>query len=191
VETPKPEVAPVADLFPYHLGDMWEMRETAGLTTNQVSLMVKAAKDKAFTIETRRNGEVVMNETYRVDELGIFRESAGNLEAGRIVPPMPILQFPIHSGDTWQWKGAIKYSDLSIPGEATFTLTGPEKVNVPKGEFQAYRLDQKITLKVAGKTNTVSNTQWFAPEVGIVKMSTESPDQSNLAELAGYKVAPK
>lgn len=191
VEPAKPEFDAVAALFPHHPGDQWDMRETAGLTTNQVSLAVKSAGDKTFSIETRRNGEVVMNETYRADEKGVFRETAGNLEAGRIVPPMPMLHLPFHSGDAWQWKGEIKYSDLSIPGESSFTLAGPEPVKVPAGEFQAYRLEQKITLKVAGKTSTVTNTQWLAPQVGIVKLTTDSPDQSSMAELASYKVSPK
>ncbi|MCC6729385.1 MAG: hypothetical protein IT208_08600 [Chthonomonadales bacterium] len=180
-------------LYPRHTGDWWELREKVGSETHTVRLAVEPATapttETAFDVATTRDGARVQTERYTVTDEGVFRVAAGQEAAARIVPPMPVLRLPFSAGARWTWRGALVDAVGSLPAEATFHLTGPEKVEVPAGSFQAYRLDQEFTLQSPEGPQTVANRQWLVPKVGLVKQTTDDGKAPATAELMKFRVA--
>jgi hypothetical protein len=177
-------------LFPHTPGDSWEYVETAGAETNQASTRVQAGKAPGeFTVEYRRNGELVLRETYRAEADGVYRTAAGLEESGRIVPPMPVLRLPLAKGASWSWTGTLKLADLAIPGKASFKVGGIEQVKSPAGTFDAWPVVQTLTLAPPGTTPQVVNvTQWVAPGVGLVRTETRSGAEKTSTLLTSRKV---
>ncbi len=181
---------PPKELFPHTAGSQWSLQEKSGDTTNLVEWNILPAKDsKTFTVETKRNGAVVAQETYQEVPEGLLRTKAGYPQAGGLEPPMLVVPKDLVAGKEWKWSGKLKYPDMEIPGEAQFTLDGPEEVKTTSETFQAFRITQVVTLKIAGsKDQTVTNTQWYAPGVGLVKSTTESAEQKSEALLTGRRL---
>ncbi len=94
-------------------------------------------------------------------------------------------QFPLQVGKTW----TARYGQSTGGGEfiqqtGSGTVMGIEKVTVPAGTFQAYRID-------ARHGPDIRTTSWYAPEVGFfVKVQSSSPQQLNF-ELVSYHRAAK
>ena len=181
VEAPK-------ELFPHSAGSQWSLQEKSGDSTNLVEWTILPTKDsRSFTVETKRNSSVVTQETYQVVPEGLLRTKAGFPQAGSLEPPMLVVPSEIVAGKEWMWAGKLKYLDMEIPGAAKFTIDGPDEVKTPSETFQAFKITQVFTLKVSGsKDQTITNIQWFAPGVGLVKSTTESSDQKTEALLTGH-----
>ncbi|MBY0460990.1 MAG: hypothetical protein K2V38_27025 [Gemmataceae bacterium] len=77
--------------------------------------------------------------------------------------PRPWLKAPIRVGNSWE---------LRTAEQKTWTIGAVEKVTVPAGTFEAVRVDHAYT--VDGQERAESS--WFAPGVGLVKMSAYGCD---------------
>jgi hypothetical protein len=194
-EPPKLDTASI--LFPHHAGDTWELSATSDGLTYGITMTVKDVTTEAsgrvtFTVETKRGGEVAQREVYLMDEKGVFRTASGAEELLKIAPPLPVLTFPWQLGKSWKWKGKIGGGDQDdAPAEAEFTLSGPEELDTPAKKFvEVYKLNQTYKLTTAEGEQTWRNTQWLAPNVGLVKQETDVAGQRTVALLAKYTVAP-
>jgi len=178
------------ELFPHKAGSQWSLQEKLGTATNLVVLEVlKSVSGGPFEVETKRNGTVVLRESYEQSPEGLVRTKAGYPTSGTLDPPMLIIPSEIVAGKEWTWSGKLKYADAEVPGEASFTIDGPDEIKTPSETVQAFKVAQTFTLKLSdGKSVTVKNTQWFAPGVGPVKSLTESTDQKSEALLTGRRL---
>lgn len=75
--------------------------------------------------------------------------------------PALLLKLPAKAGTTWDHEG----------GGATHTVVGEEEVEVPAGKYKAVRVD------LAAKGSESKTSLWFAPAVGLVKMSHSDSDR--------------
>lgn len=166
----------------------------AGGQTYQYSQSVVEEKSEgeksSFSIEMKRDGAVVQREEYTADKTGVYRVAYGENASAKTEPPMPILKLPLATDSSWDWKGVFKDRAGEIPGEARFKLTGPELVKIGTGSYQAYRVDQTITLKDPRGSQVMKNTLWFTPKIGIVKQVTGEGAESVVVELTRYKASP-
>jgi hypothetical protein len=79
-------------------------------------------------------------------------------------PPMPLLRLPAKAGNSWTWDPDTP--DGGKPLVTTYTVVKEqEEVEVPAGKFKAIRVDAEWTLD----GTEVKTTQWYAPDVGLVK----------------------
>lgn len=177
-------------------GRRWEMTATFDGASSRLTFLARGeakigGEKSAFFIEMEQDGTLVQREGYIQDGEGIYRVAFGEDGTGRIEPPLPILRGPLQSGNTWTWKGVYRSADGDLPGEATCSLSGPEPVMTPAGRFTTYRVDQQITVMQPDGKYSTTTTQWFAPEVGLVKQSIYDGEERTTAELTKYHTAAK
>lgn len=185
-----------ADLiFPTRAGDVWEMK--AGYPGESHKLEIRSLGEqrrggvKAFFLATSLDGKPAALQGYTVDEKGINLVASGDDGMDRIEPPMTVIQLPLKSGSTWTWRGRFIFQDGSDDGSAVYTLTGPEKVKTAAGDFQAYRLDGTITHEDSDGIRITTNSQWFAPRIGLIKQLTiMTGEQDRTAQLVKYRIIP-
>jgi hypothetical protein len=184
-----PQERPADLLFPHKVGSEWMFVEDSPAGVADVTMTVRPGDDRApntFTVETKRKGEVVMVETYTADDEGLSRTAAGYPELGVIEPPMRMIVSPAPDDRRWYWKGSIRFPGGSTAGEAVFTVSGPEPVKNKAGTFQAFRIEQKVTMKLPGGDRVVTNKQWYAPKVGPVRIVTTDGANKRLADLGSF-----
>jgi hypothetical protein len=98
----------------------------------------------------------------------------------------------IEEGDTWI---QVLTFELATPDNQTlrytltynFTASATEQVTLPAGTFDALRVDAHASWTLATDPTAVFEadvTQWFVPEVGLVKWTNSSGLTS---ELVGYE----
>ncbi|HSV75211.1 MAG TPA: hypothetical protein VLH79_15750 [Chthonomonadales bacterium] len=179
-------------LFPHAVGDTWEMAVTAGLDRYRLRLQVVEARveegDTVFTVRTERDGRQVQIEQYRIGASGVVRTACGPDGTDLIEPPTPMLPMPFTVGASWSWSGATSVASGEAQATASFELTGPERVRSGVGDHQAYVITQRFTLGDTGSTETVTNQQWFAPGLGMVRQVTDDGEQRAVSELVGSRV---
>jgi hypothetical protein len=72
------------------------------------------------------------------------------------------------------------------------SVVGQEKVRVPAGEFEAFRLDAKCSRVTEGATGETAYRYWYAPAArAVVKMETKDTSWGlTTVELAEFKLQP-
>ena len=95
-------------------------------------------------------------------------------------PRLFSLSFPLEVGKTWQgrYSGYSAYNDAHWDADTTCEVKPPEKVEVPAGKFDAYRIDCVDNWQSMGLNGQTHISSWYAPKVGVtVKVvSTENPE---------------
>jgi hypothetical protein len=119
--------------------------------------------------EMHRAGTVTNTDLLAIDEHGITCWARVNLD-GELVkfsPPQPIVAVPLKKGVGWNFDG--KAGELNV--QQHYDVLGEEKIDVPAGKFQAFRIHGEQTTP-----NRMTIDRWFAPGVGIVKDVTTMQD---------------
>jgi hypothetical protein len=119
--------------------------------------------------EMHRAGTVTNTDLLSVDDHGIICWARINLD-GELVkfnPPQTMIAAPLKKGAGWDFNGQA--GDLKV--QQHYDVVGEEKIDVPAGEFHAYRIhaEQKTP-------NRMTIDRWFAPGIGIVKDVTTMQD---------------
>lgn len=110
----------------------------------------------------------------------------------------------INPGDTWSqsltMEGTETINGSVIPAKnqltSACTAVGMESVTVPAGTFDAMRVDcttqMNITMTMNGvevpSNISLSGTNWFAPQVGLVKSSSTGSGLDSISELVTYRL---
>ncbi|MEQ8496070.1 MAG: FG-GAP-like repeat-containing protein [Gammaproteobacteria bacterium] len=104
----------------------------------------------------------------------------------RFVPPLtvydesdPLVGFAMHSGTAILSGGAL---NLSFSYSYGRTLNGFEQIATPAGTFDALRVSSQLTFGSPLFT-TISEEDWFAPGIGIVKGTSADESTSTVREL--------
>lgn len=94
-----------------------------------------------------------------------------------------LLRFPLSIGSTWQYASDVAFKDNQSRAkvQATVRVVGREKVTVPAGEFDAFKLEAKGTISGSSKggpgrlDGATQSTYWYAPKArAIVKLVTKN-----------------
>ena len=119
--------------------------------------------------EMHRAGTVTNTDLLTVDEHGITCWARVNLD-GELVkfsPPQTMIAAPLKKGAAWNFNGQA--GELKV--QQHYDVVGEEKVDVPAGKFQAFRIHGEQTIP-----NRMVIDRWFATGVGIVKDITTMQD---------------
>lgn len=150
-----------------HVGDKWTFRTLDGFT-NEVQV---EATSQIVEITDREIVVQVHNLTKDKRALRYFdREwNAVDNDDGKYDPYYPEFRFPMTGGTHWEQK--FTYLPATGGASAGFvkaTVAGPEKVDVPAGTFDAYRIERDQESRASNESAAVSKihmTTWYAPSV--------------------------
>ena len=112
--------------------------------------------------EMHRAGTITNTDLLTVDEHGITCWARVNLD-GQLVkfsPPQTMIAATLKKGAGWNFDGQA--GDLKV--QQRYDVLGEEKIEVPAGKFQAFRIHGEQTMP-----NRMVIDRWFAPGVGIVR----------------------
>ena len=88
----------------------------------------------------------------------------------RATPAFPGYQWPLYVGETWQRGFQYTVQGGGVQYQATLTpqVVGLEKVTVPAGTFDAYKINQTLEYMAFNGTNSWGGSQktvlWYAPQ---------------------------
>jgi hypothetical protein len=114
------------------------------------------------------------------------------------------LEFPLEIGKTWHRKYSSVSGSVKQESDATYTVVGVEKIAVPAGTFDAFKIIASINYTIMGtvmmaSTGTTTVTMWYSPQVRkSVKITARSAFSSPwvgptsglvITELVRYQLA--
>src|SRR5262249_42340189 len=133
--------------------------------------------------EMHRAGTITNTDLLTVDEHGITCWARMNLD-GELVkfnPPQTMIAAPLKKGAAWNFNGQA--GDLKV--QQHYDVLGEEKIDVPAGKFQAFRIHGEQTAP-----NRMTIDRWFAPGVGIVKdVTTMQSAKGDLLQRISLELA--
>jgi len=112
--------------------------------------------------EMHRAGVVTNTDLLTVDERGIICWARINVDGEfvKLNPPQTIVAMPLKRGASWNFNGQAR--DLKV--HQHYEIAGEEDVEVPAGEFHAFRIHGEQT-----SPSLMTIDRWFATGTGIVK----------------------
>ena len=168
---PKDAKKPVL-YFPTKVGAKWVYEFEDGTTYTEAVTKVQKGKDGGFRVTAGKvRDEVALAlDLYEVSDKGLFL-----LEAGKAAfdPPMSYINLSQKVGVKWENKSTL-LGDIVDHG--TRRIVEIEKVEVPAGKFDAIRIENQPPATVGQKAEQVTHTYWYAPDVGLVKLSSTKKD---------------
>ena len=169
------------NLLPAKVGNYWVLNGNAGkapLSMTYKVMSVKSANGVTTAVFTMfKDSAPVSSETYLIDSKGVSRSLSGATGKDVITPPVQIIRYPVKIGETWNWKGTINTAAAGkLDCDATLKVARQEQVVTKAGKFNAVKIDMKLTVHVSRQTQTIDNSYWFAPGVGMVKQVALLPD---------------
>jgi hypothetical protein len=157
---PTPSPAPEV-----HVGDTWKYRNVDGFTEEvgaQFTHRVVEVNDREIVIQLRNSNGVK-------SALRYFNHEWNPIDVGetKYDPYYPEFKFPISAGMAWNQKFTSSTSDGNgNSGYVTAKVSSLEKVTVPAGTFDAYRIERNVETRAANASATVTKwqiTTWYAP----------------------------
>ena len=182
-------LAQKADLPAVKAGDRWQFAAyytVPSATPNRVWVITSVVPKG---IEGTENGEPLML-TPELNVLESPRSKESNPRA---------LSFPLEVGKRWRYDSDWVFKAKGSRGGTTVdvAVVGHEKVNVPAGEFDAFKLVAKGSLRGTSPINSqyagdTTETYWYAPTArAIVKSVRHNPYiGTTTVELVDFKLAP-
>ena len=167
---PAPKAAEETKLFfPTKVGDRWiylftVKKDKTKDEESEIEEAVTAVEDKkgvkVVTVGRLENdGKVHTNRMREVSEKGVWQMESPGFEP--LKTPWVHLKLPHKPGLTWD--------DDEHERGMTLTTHGPDRVKVPAGEYDAIRVEKR--KKGDPKAEPIQ-TDWYAPRVGIVKLTS-------------------
>ncbi len=188
--TSKPPVIKALNqpLLPLAPGTTWDMAADAkGIVKIQGRVIGQDASGGSL-IEFRKNGSLWRREAYSNTTSGLFLLEMGEDEKPmmRLSPPVPILRYPLHEGDSQSWRGIFRYGTLVYPATSFSRISALEKIKSPLGAVFTYRIDTLITINQEGKLVKFPTIRWLAPGTGFMQRSFVDEGHNYLTELRKF-----
>jgi hypothetical protein len=133
--------------------------------------------------EMHRAGVITNTDLVTVDEHGITCWSRINLDGEMIKfnPPQTMVATPLKQGAAWNFDGQA--GNLKVHQQ--YDVTAEEDIEVPAGEFHAFRIHGEQTLP-----GRMTIDRWFTPGTGIVKdVTTMRATDGDLLERISIELA--
>jgi hypothetical protein len=154
--------------FPTALGTKWVYDENGREWTWEVTAAEAKAGETVVTLSASAGGDLEPRVKAAVSARGVYQFELGPFK----IDPVCELRFPVKAGDSWavdvaQQKGGLTGST------GTVTVGEVEEVKVPAGKFRALRLDVVISAENGRPLAEPKRAaRWYAPGVGLVKLTT-------------------
>lgn len=148
-----------------HVGDIWKYRSLDGYTNEtkvEFSHRIVKLTDQEITIQ-------IKNKNVQGEKLQFLTREWNpiDIDGTKFEPFYPEYKFPMSVGASW----TQEYKTFNISGSAGFVkakVTAQEKVTVPAGTFDAYRIERNIEVQsTTADANTTKGLiiTWYAPSV--------------------------
>jgi len=181
-----PVLAQKTDRPDVKVGDQWRFEVHLGtgsgaMKVQDVSRVVTSVT--AAGIERTDNGVKVL----LTPELNEIESSSYKHSDSRL------LSFPLEVGKQWHCTDDIvsKFIGKEVRTDWSLAVVGYEKVRVPAGEFDAFKLEAKGSWISGSKTGEESRTYWYAPTArGVVKSEIQDTSGLTTTELAEFHLQP-
>ncbi|MDA1195208.1 MAG: hypothetical protein O2894_08480 [Planctomycetota bacterium] len=178
---------PEGDLFPLAEGRTWTWDLRAGATQWPIVAERKGGDRRGtpdvdylfiYGQTAGYDGDVIKS-IYAAPESGLA-EFYLDLWHHRIghEPPVALLPPTAEVGATWSWKGHLDLGDGELEVAATLRVAGVESVTTSAGTFVAVRVEERI------ESIDLLIVRWFAPEVGLVRLTIQGGPDSWDLEMA-------
>ena len=137
------------------------------LAGTQIPMGIEEVRENGkLTFKIKTNGALIEDETYEFDETG-FRFVAGPGVA--FSPAIPLIRYPVKSGETWKWAGTMAQSDVSYQATADITAKN-ETLNIPAGQFETLYVEVNMRLEVGTPEPAIRLLKfWFVPNQGVFR----------------------
>jgi hypothetical protein len=120
-------------------------------------------------VESSTNGRLTDTYWYRLTPEGLFVGKTN--EKGRVLvmtPPQKLLSPTLAPGESWSWKAP------DAPVTIAVRVVGRETTEVPAGKFETTKTAAEITMALPEATVHASQSSWYSPGVGYVRLETET-----------------
>jgi hypothetical protein len=184
---PKP-AKPDTDYFPLRAGDSWTYRnsESGGYSLKVLSDEPQQGGTVRYVVELR--SEVIIQNVFSKAAGWVLLHSESYPEHEGLKathePPKQYLPSPPVVGQKWEWTGK---DPTQMERHEKNRVVGFENITVPAGKFRAL----KVTSEIAGGAIPMTKTSWYAPDVGLVKSTTEGGQIKYGSELTDYSFKKK
>jgi hypothetical protein len=148
------------------------------LALKQVDLKLAGSKFKAdisqsikgeeVKIDLLSEGQLIESEIYKSGEDGFFVVDAGG---ERYDPPIPLIKYGMHTGETWAWSGKLLTGPINHDAKAN-VRTSTESTAINGGMVpNTIKIEVELSIDSGrvGEPSTRKLTFWIAPEMGVVK----------------------
>jgi hypothetical protein len=167
--------------YPTQVGDTLVYETDVGGKTTEHTEIIDRVEEKegVVTVQTVRVLKDVKRPVSKiqVSERGVLRVGT---QLKDYPTPMTMLKLPAKAGDKWESNigGAI--------GNQLHKIVGEEEVKVPAGTYNAIRVEMTVQLPAEAGMREVKQTHWFAPGVGVVKISTNMGGSERVQVLKSF-----
>jgi hypothetical protein len=170
------------------VGDTWRWvrsdRRTGAKEHENLRTIKSVSADRVESTET--DGDAVYTGDMRTIETAAWVRT----------PPPPFANWPLAVGKKWDFK-FVQNNKLgnraSSRWEYNTEVVAQEKVKVPAGEFEAFKIVSKgfWNNDTSGRSGRAVVTSWYAPAArATVKVEFEDGFSFNVTELVEFKLQP-
>lgn len=174
--TPGPE-----DYFPLVVGYRWVYKNEMDEQVVRVVEEKRIEDGQVYYLVSEQVGDADSVNSYKGQYLYQLQTNTILLENytmifGRVKgyvygPLLPIIKKPFDAWSPWSWSGQ-RFEENASPVSLQMTWkASPEKVRLPAGEFDCYRV-----TAASPKETTVS---WYAPRVGLIEQSIDGSPRAS------------
>jgi hypothetical protein len=181
--------AQTADRPDVKVGDQWRFVVYYAIPSTEPNRAWVIKTITPATIEATENGEPLVL-THDLNVLESPRQTESNPKA---------LSFPLEVGRRWRYTSDWLFKPKGSKGSAIVDVTvlGHEKIRVPAGEFDAFKLLAKGIIRGISGINSridaeTTTTYWYAPAArAIVKSEFHNPYLGrSTVELVDFQLRP-
>jgi hypothetical protein len=148
--------------YPTRMGAKWVYDDGKETTLEVTAVELKGGETIVTVSEGGPKG--ALHEKVAVSDKGVFRLERREYILDRFC----LLMLPATEGKTWKFD--YPQQGLLRGEKGTMTVGALEKIEVPAGKFTAVRVEIVVTA-INGEPIDQRYTSWYAPEVGLVKMT--------------------
>lgn len=182
------QTAAKADRPDVKVGDQWQFRISANDRAPELNLTWVVTEVTPTEIKATENGQPLLL-TRDMNQLESPRRTDSDLK---------LLSFPLEVGKAWTHVNNYVLKDTGTKGQQKYSMVvlTYEKVRVPAGEFDAFKLEATGSFSGLGYVGPVSGlssrTYWYAPAArAIVKEEINDPYRGRYGvELTSHKLQP-
>ncbi len=77
--------------------------------------------------------------------------------------PRELVRFPLKVGDSWTF--TRRFADPGAEDRGSVTVAAYERITVPAGTFDCFRLEATLSAASASRTIAGKNVRWYCPEI--------------------------
>jgi hypothetical protein len=178
-----PGALSTSKLLPLVPGTRWRYKVTRS-DGKESSLETTALPGQV--LEGRSENRLESHDTFKFGPTGISIVGTWVNGPAPVTPELPLITLPVKEGQISTWQGTIGINKTTLPARAWIRVTRREKVKVPMGTFQAWRVDMRTDV-TQGRQQAMLVTRWMTPGVGVVRMRLMQNNQMTLWELVSKK----